>query len=174
VLALRSVARATSVTRSTIDLDDSERDADAVDPAHEHALLREHIVAYRLDGALFFGAAQRFLAELSQVADVRVVILRLPQLQVLDATGANAVAQIVEDLERRGVTVLLKGVRAEHERVLRAVGAYDRLATDRHVFERWDDALAHARAHVERGRAEDVDEAQPPAKATRTTVACQT
>ena len=51
---------------------------------------REHIVAYRLDGALFFGAAQRFLTELTAVSDVRVVILRLPELQVLDATGAHA------------------------------------------------------------------------------------
>ena len=33
-------------------------------------LLSEHIVTYRLDGALFFGAAQRFLTELTAVTDV--------------------------------------------------------------------------------------------------------
>ena len=43
----------------------------------------EHIVTYRLDGALFFGAAQRFLTELTAVTDVKVVILRLPDVQVL-------------------------------------------------------------------------------------------
>ena len=49
-------------------------------------------------------------------SDVRVVILRLPQLQVLDATGAQALGAIVEDLERRGITVLLKGASPEHLR----------------------------------------------------------
>ena len=56
-------------------------------------LLHEHIVAYRLDGALFFGAAQRFLTELTAVTDVEVVILRLPDIQVLDATGAQALGR---------------------------------------------------------------------------------
>ena len=67
-----------------------------VDHDDERRLLHEHIVAYRLDGALFFGAAQRFLTELTAVADVRVVILRLPHLQVLDATGAQALGEIVD------------------------------------------------------------------------------
>src|SRR6185369_11903622 len=109
----------------------------------EHALLSEHIVTYRLDGALFFGAAQRFLTELTAIADVRVVILRLPQLQVLDATGAQALGEIVTELERRGATVLLKGPRPEHLKVLAAVGALDRLAHENHVFSDLDTAIAH-------------------------------
>ncbi len=65
-------------------------------------------------GPLFFGAAQRFLTELTAVSDVRVVILRLPDMQVLDATGAQALGEIVAELEHRHVTVLLKGPRPEH------------------------------------------------------------
>ena len=116
----------------------------------EASLFSEHIVAYRLDGALFFGAAQRFLTELTGVADVRVVILRLPDLQVLDATGAQALGEIVAELERRRVTVLIKGARPEHLSVLRAVGALDRLAHANHVFADLDAAIAHAQAHVHR------------------------
>jgi SulP family sulfate permease len=142
VLALRSVARSTSLTLAPIDIE--------VDGDEERDLLREHIVAYRIDGILFFGAAQRFLVDLAQVADVRVVILRLPDLQVLDATGAQALGEIVTDLEHRGITVLLKGPRPEHERLLRAVGALDRLASHHHLFAHLDDAVAHARAHVAR------------------------
>ncbi len=103
-------------------------------PTRNDELLREHIVAYRIDGALFFGATQRFLNDLARVSDVRVVILRLPDLQVLDATGAQAIGEIVADLERRHITVLLKGPRPEHERLLRSVGALDHLATEHHVF----------------------------------------
>ena len=118
----------------------------------ETALFSEHIVAYRLDGALFFGAAQRFLTELTAVADVRVVILRLPELQVLDATGAQALGAIVAELEHRGVTVLLKRAGADHLRVLRAVGALDKLAHQSHVFTSFDEAVAHAHVHVNRAQ----------------------
>ncbi|MGZ6912856.1 MAG: SulP family inorganic anion transporter [Acidimicrobiia bacterium] len=142
VFALRKVARSTVVTETPIRAE--------VDDEEEHRLLREHIVAYRIDGALFFGAAQRFLNDLARVADVRVVILRLPDLQVLDATGAHALGEIVADLEARGITVLLKGPRPEHERLLRAVGALDRLASEQHLFARLEDAVIHARLHVAR------------------------
>lgn len=152
VLALRSVAQSTSVARASVDLVDEDeelaRAGELVDERTEHRLLRDHIVTFRIDGALFFGAAQRLLAELHQVAEVRVVILRLPELQVLDATGAQAIGEVVEDLERRGITVLLKGPRPEHERVLRAVGALGRLSSDGHVFADLDEAIAHARVHA--------------------------
>ncbi len=150
VLALRSVARTAAAVPDALP---SARNATApeVTGESEHALLSEHIVAYRLDGALFFGAAQRFLTELTNVADVRVVILRLPQLQVLDATGAQALGHIVAELERRGITVLLKGPRAEHLKILRAVGALDQLAHENHLFSKFDAALAHAQLHVARG-----------------------
>lgn len=140
VLALRNVSRTTAFTETPV--------TDEVADDAERALLRDHIAVYRIDGALFFGAAQRFLTDLSRVADVRVVILRLPDLQVLDATGARALGEIVADLEHRGITVLLKGPRPEHERILRSVGALDQLATEQHVFADLDDAIGHARTHV--------------------------
>lgn len=142
VLALRSVARTAAATVQPV--------APQIDLDTEELLLHEHIVTYRIDGALFFGAAQRFLTELTAVTDVKVVILRLPDVQVLDATGAHALGEIVAELEGRGITVLLKGVRPEHLRTLRAVGVLDRLAHQRHVFDSLDAALAHARLHVRR------------------------
>jgi SulP family sulfate permease len=125
----------------------------ATDPGLGSRLLSEHIVVYRLEGALFFGAAQHFLATLTDVADVEVVILRLPDLRFLDATGAQALGEIVEELEARGVTVLLKGARPEHARILDAVGALDRPTRRNHLFDRLDDAIEHAHRHVERNRA---------------------
>ena len=148
ILALRNIARTSTAMIEPVLADvveSAEIDGDA-----EAKLMSRHIVAYRLDGALFFGAAQRFLTELSAVTDVRVVILRMPQLRVLDATGAQALGQIVEQLERRGITVLLKGPRPEHIKVLDAVGALDRLAHENHLFVDLDSAVAHAQSHVAR------------------------
>lgn len=144
VLALRHVARSSEAQLEAIPADET------VDARVETDLLHDHIVAYRLDGALFFGAAQWFLTELTAVSDVRVVILRLSRVQVLDATGALALGEIVSELEARRITVLLQGVRPRHQRILQAVGTLDRLAHERHLFDHFDHAVAHARQHVAR------------------------
>ena len=38
---------------------------------------------------MFFGAAERILQEISQVKDIQVAIIRLSQVRMLDATGAQ-------------------------------------------------------------------------------------
>jgi len=144
ILALRAVARSTTAHTEAFP------EVDVIDGDTEATLLRDHILVYRIDGALFFGAAQRFLTELTAVTDVWVVVLRLPDLQVLDATGAHALGEIVAELEARHITVLLKGPRPEHLRTLRAVGALDRLAHENHLFGDLDAALEHARIHAQR------------------------
>jgi sulfate permease, SulP family len=145
LLALRAVADATTFERERLESVD-------VDPTLEHALLHEHIVAYRLDGALFFGAAQRFLLELTEVSDVEVVILRCGRLRVLDSSGAQALGDLVRHLQDRGITVLLASVRPEHRRLIERVGVVGALAHENHVLHDIADALAHARRHHLRNR----------------------
>jgi SulP family sulfate permease len=139
-----------NVARTATAIADSAPVVPEIDDAAEAALLHEHVLVYRLGGALFFGAAQRFLREITAVSGVRVVILRLADLQVLDATGAQALGDIVDELEQHHITVLLKGPRAEHLRTLEAVGVLDRLAHERHVFTTLSDATTHALVHVAR------------------------
>lgn len=143
-LALRQIAMSSEAQQEPLPVDE------LVDSTDEISLRRDHVIVYRIDGALFFGAAQRFLTELTIVSDVKVVILRLSQVQVLDATGAQALGEIVRELESRGITVLLKGIRERHKRILQTVGALDHLAHENHIFNTLDDALEHARMHVSR------------------------
>jgi SulP family sulfate permease len=142
--ALQQVARAARLDEEVVPLDSSAHDAE------EAALLAERIVAYRLEGSLFFGAAHAFLLELSEVSDVRVVILRMSRLATLDATGAAVLADTVSRLEGRGITVLMSGVRPEHEQVLDRLGVFGELAHERHVFGTTPQAIEHARMHVRR------------------------
>ena len=116
----------------------------------ERALLDEHIVAYRIDGPIFFGAAHDFLLELTEVSDVRVVVLRMSRVTVIDATGATVLADTIARLEARGVSVLLSGVRPQHERILRELGVYDGLAHEKHLFATTPGAIEHARVHAAR------------------------
>ncbi len=110
----------------------------------------ERIALLRLDGALFFGAAERVLSRVEAVDGVSVVILRMSQIQYLDATGAQALTELVGHLERRGITVLIKGIRATQLRLADRVGVIGSLRTGKHLFEDLDAAVEHARSHVYR------------------------
>lgn len=136
-LALRAVARAARVQEVPLEVGDHREE--------ERALLAEHIVAYRLDGPLLFAAAHRFLLELSEVADVRVVILRMSRVSAVDGTGALVLRDAIERLEHRGITVLVSGVRPGHERTLDAVGVIDRLRESGRVFATTPEAITSAR-----------------------------
>lgn len=142
VVALRATARTARLDEMPLD------ETDHAD--EEKSLLDDHIVAYRIDGPLFFAAAHDFLLELTDVGDVRVVILRMSRVTTMDATGAHVLADVISRLEGRGVTVLLSGVQTAHERVLRELGVHGRLAHERHLFDDTPAAIAHARLHASR------------------------
>ncbi|MEO6204392.1 MAG: SulP family inorganic anion transporter [Mycobacteriales bacterium] len=121
-----------------------------IDAEAEHLLLTSHVLAYRLDGPLFFGASARFLSELTATADVQVVLLRMTSMAMLDASGARALGQIVDQLNDRDITVLMQGTSLEHLRLLTAVGALTPVLAQGHVFRDLAPALAHAAKHVTR------------------------
>lgn len=136
--ALRSVARRSSVVRE--ELPGPRRPGD------------DQIALLRLDGAMFFGAAERISNAITDAEHphVSVVIIRMSQLGMLDATGAHTLAEITTELESRGITVIIKGVRPEHMDLLANVGVFESLRHENHLLDSLDDAVAHARTHVAR------------------------
>jgi SulP family sulfate permease len=140
-LALRAVAKQARLDQVPLDQGDHS--------AEEHALLAEHIVAYRFDGPLFFAAAHRFLLELTEVADVRVVILRMSRVSTMDATGALVLKDAVEKLNRRGILVLASGIRPGQRQVLDSVGALQLLRDEGGEYATTPEAIRAARDHLE-------------------------
>ncbi len=136
-LALRSVARSARIDQVSLEVGDHG--------AEEHALLSEHIVVYRIDGPLFFGAAHRLLLELPGILQVDVVILRMSRVTTLDATGASVLGDAISRLERRGIVVLLSGVAPEHEPVLRSARHTAALRAAGRILPDTPAAIAHAR-----------------------------
>lgn len=134
--ALRTVARRSTVVRE--ELPGPRQPGD------------ERIALLRLDGAMFFGAAERLSNAITDTEhpDVSVVIIRMSQLGMLDATGAHTLAEIAQELEARGITVIIKGVQPEHLNLLANVGIFDALRHENHLLGSLDEAVAHARSHV--------------------------
>ncbi|BBY90100.1 SulP family inorganic anion transporter [Mycolicibacterium tokaiense] len=134
--ALRNVARRAVVVREQL-------------PGHSQPG-DQHVAVLRLDGAMFFGAAERISAAITESGDseTTVVIIRMSQLGMLDATGAHTLVRITEELEKRGITVIIKGVRPEHLTLLSNVGLFETLRHENHLMDSLDEAIAHARSHV--------------------------
>ncbi|PZQ90781.1 MAG: sodium-independent anion transporter [Leifsonia xyli] len=139
VFAIRSLSRATGVTREALPGDPVAGD--------------ERIAIVRLDGPLFFAAADRVFETVTALDGVSVVILRMSQLELVDATGAHVLSEIVQRLEARGITVLIKGVREGHVELFRTVGVLGALRHHKHLFAELPAAIEHARSHIERERA---------------------
>ena len=113
----------------------------------------ERIALFRLEGALFFGAAERMLERVTALRDIEVVLIRMSQLQILDATGAQVITDMIVSLERRGITVLVKGIQPQHLKLAERVGVLRSLRHQNHLFDDLDAAVAHARSHVARASA---------------------
>lgn len=137
ILALRSVAQSASLDRVPLEAGDHT--------VEEHELLSERIVAYRLDGPLFFAAAHRLLLELPDIAEIKVVILRMSRVSTIDATGAMVLGDAITRLENRGITVMLSGIDPAHDDVLRELDVAGTLRSANLIFPDTPSAIRHAR-----------------------------
>ncbi len=141
LLALQSMSRAAQLEPVSLDEDGTSGEG----------RLEHGIIAFRLDGPLFFGAAHRFLLELTQVTDVSVIILRMSRVSTIDATGASVLDDAITRLERRGIVVLLSGIRPHHRQVLTALGALERLTAAGRVFSDTPEAITFAQELTAKG-----------------------
>ncbi|MGO1257979.1 MAG: SulP family inorganic anion transporter, partial [Brachybacterium sp.] len=130
VVALRAASRSTGVTLEPI-------------RAEQPSELDTSIVAVRFQGPLFFVSSERVFETVMGVGEVTVVILRLARLERVDASGAQVLAELVRGLERRGITVLIKGVQDSHSSLFRQVGVLAALRHHKHLFVDFDSALEH-------------------------------
>ncbi len=137
VLALRAVAHSARLDQVPLEPGDHTPE--------EHALLEEHIVAYRLDGALFFAAAHRLLIQLTEITDIRIVILRMSRITTMDATGAQVLGDAIAKLEHRRITVMLSGIAPGHDEVLSSLGVADELRSRGLIFPDTPTAIVRAR-----------------------------
>jgi len=103
------------------------------------------VIVYRVFGALFFGAADKLETALRrEKKEPQVLILRLRKVMAMDATGLNALEDIMERLQGRGKHLILSGPHTQPLFVMEKAGFIDRLGRD-NVCPNVDAALARAR-----------------------------
>ncbi len=139
-----------TLSGSTLVSHDSAQQADA-----DKRLLRDHIIAYRIDGPIFFGAASRFFDQLLKTdldvsgKAIKIVILRLRRVPIMDATGATALKNLIERLERRKILVLISGLQDQPESLLTRMGIINEISREQHhLFATTEEAIQHAYLHL--------------------------
>ncbi len=123
---MRNVNRSLLRSRGTA----AQRPSRRIYPPQQESVLasaRARIALVELEGALFFGSAERMVAEVEQAARAAAsVVLDFSAVSTLDATGAVALQSLSGRLAQRGTALLLAGVQPgnRHGRSLRACGTF--------------------------------------------------
>jgi len=96
--------------------------------------LTKQIAVYRVDGPVFFGAAERFVTFLRDEPQVKYLILRLRYVPNMDTTGLVALEDIYQDLKRHDCRLFLSGLQPEVQTLLERSGLLDKIGRE-HCFE---------------------------------------
>ena len=102
--------------------------------------LTKQIAVYRVDGPVFFGAAERFVTFLRDEPEVKYLILRLRYVPNMDTTGLVAMEDIYHDLKRHNCRLLLSGLQPEVQKILERSGLLDKIGRE-NCFETTDAAI---------------------------------
>ncbi|MGE5658268.1 MAG: SulP family inorganic anion transporter [Actinomycetota bacterium] len=112
--------------------------------------LSEQIAVYRVDGPVFFGAAERFVTFLREVPEVKFLILRMRYVPNMDTTGLVALEDIYHDLKRHGCLLILSGLQPQVEGLLDRTGLLEKIGKH-NCFESTDAAILSLTATLEAG-----------------------
>ena len=103
------------------------------------------VILYRIEGPLFFAAAEKLDMVLrGSGGKPRVVIFRMRQVPAMDASGLRAFEVAIEKLRRDGIAIFLTAVQPQPMKVMFECGLAERLGLDRFCAD-IDQALAAVR-----------------------------
>ncbi len=138
VVVLRAASPHTAVLGRLPDTDTYRDIAD-----HPDAITLPGLVIYRFDAALFFANAPRLRDEILALVDdgdIHTVIIDMESVDDIDSTGAQALRELLDELDRRNVGLELARVRTEIRDELTVAAIESRLAGGT-VYLQVDDAV---------------------------------
>ena len=131
---------------SSVDVQQVSEQALQHELAHQGiAKLPAGVLVFAIEGPLFFAAVENFERALAITHTVpRVLIIRLRWVPFIDITGLQTLEEVLQDLLKRGVRVMLTGANARVEAKLKKAGIIALLGPDC-VHAQLADALAACR-----------------------------
>ncbi|MCT4606186.1 MAG: sulfate permease [Marinisporobacter sp.] len=115
-------------------------------PSYEN--VSNNIAFYEINGPFFFGAADKFIQVIKEVeTSPKVLILKMKNVPVIDATGYAALKQLYDMNQQSGTELILMEIQELPLRILENYGFLEMIGKD-HVCEDLDTAIERANRFV--------------------------
>ncbi len=119
MMSLRHMATYTVLRRQVLPADTHEG---VIDYTRDEEHLRDKVLIYRVDGALFYGNARRFIDQITTKGEnVQAIILRCHRMQFFDASGAEALAEVHAAFKRADIPLIVQGMTPAQAQVAASV-----------------------------------------------------
>ena len=143
LLFMRRMSETTDV-KAIYDEIDLNEDADMERGNLEHLTIPENVEVYEINGPYFFGAGNRFEDIMARYGSrPKVRIIRMRKVPFIDSTGLHNLENMCLMSQKENITVVLSGVNAKVDAVLRR-NNFEQLLGTENICNHIDLALARA------------------------------
>lgn len=110
---------------------------------------KDKVIIKHLYGSLFFGFTSYFKDEISKLGDdIKALILRMDRVPYIDQSGLYALEDIIFDLEKKGVEVIITGLKEQPYDMLKAVDIIPDLVPEEDLFENVEASFKYLRTKL--------------------------
>lgn len=156
ILFMRRMSSVANISVITRELKDEEESSET--NSIQSKSIPEGVEVYEINGPFFFGAAAKFKGIIRRIENPpKVMILRMRNVQAMDATGLNLLSEIIKENKKDGIKLILSGVHTQPLFALTQYKIIDDLGVE-NVFGNIDDSLDKARELLglpKKGRPDD-------------------
>lgn len=92
------------------------------------------VYVQKFDGPIFFGFTSYFSQIISDLPEVKMVVLRMENVPYIDQSGMYAIEDAVLELEKRGIEVFLTGTQKQPEDMLRRIKLIPEVIEEESLF----------------------------------------
>ncbi len=103
--------------------------------------LKEQIYIQHFDGPIFFGFTAHFKKMMQELPDVHIVIFRMGNVPSIDQTGMYAIEDAVLELQKKGITVIITGIKEQPLDMLKNIRLIPDLLPEDYIYESYSAAL---------------------------------
>ncbi|MGH7655597.1 MAG: SulP family inorganic anion transporter [Gemmatimonadaceae bacterium] len=130
-LFMQKMAESTNVTAITeLFADEGAESDEMLRGAVASGAIPAGVQVYEIDGPFFFGAADKFKETMGSIQRApAVLILRMRNVGLLDATGIALIRELVKKGRRDGTTLILAGVHEQPMDAMRKAGVVEMIGT---------------------------------------------
>ena len=138
ILFMKKVSDVAENRTQAVPLKDFAREQPWGDEGDIVERLGHKIYIKHLQGPLFFGFTSRFQEMVKALPEISVVIIRMDRVPYVDQSGLYAMEEAVQDLENRGIAVVMTGLHGQPEDMFRGINLVPGLIPQEYIFDDFD------------------------------------